>query len=38
MTGFEHFIYLLGAVTFAAAVPAFTFWLTDRIEHPRCRR
>lgn len=35
MTGFETFIYHLGAVTFAVACTAAFFWLIDRIEHPR---
>lgn len=38
MSGFESFIYMLGAVTFAAAVPTIMFWLINRIERPRRRR
>ena len=38
MSGFEHFIYMLGTYTFAIAVPAITFWLVGIIERPKGRR
>lgn len=38
MSGFEYFIYLLGATVFAVSVPTTLFWVINRIEHPRGRR
>ena len=38
MTGFENFIYTLGAITFATAVAVLLFATVYRIEHPRCRK
>lgn len=38
MTGFEHFIYMLGAVTLAGAVPAAMFWIIGKVEQPERRR
>lgn len=38
MNGFANFIYLFGAVTFAAAVPTAMFWLIHKIERPARRR
>ena len=32
MSGFEQFIYMFGAVSFACAVPAVAFWIVGRIE------
>lgn len=38
MSGFEMFIYNLGALVFAGGIASAMFWLVARIERPRRAR
>ena len=38
MNGFEGFIYMLGAITFAVSLSGGALYLVHLIEHPRWRK
>ena len=38
MSGFEHFLFMLGAITFAGSVTGFVFCVVGLMEKPRRRK
>ena len=38
MSGFEQFIYALGSIVFASAIPAAMFWVIGRLERTERKR